>query len=111
MLTGLPLSNCSLWPPDHRLVQIASISATDSQSGLVGTPTITVVSNEPDSGTSAEDVPGDIVIGGGTVKVRAERMGSGTARVYTITASAVDRAGNSTQKTSTCRVAHDSGGS
>ena len=107
VLTGMPLSNCSVWPPDHRLVQIASISATDSLSGLGGPATISVVSNEPDSGTSAEDVPGDIVISGGSVQIRAERMGSSTGRIYTITVRCTDGSGNSTTRSVAVRVPHD----
>jgi hypothetical protein len=111
LLSGLPSSSCSIWPPDHRLVQIASISASDGLSGLVSAPTVTVVSNEPDTGTGDGDLRGDIVIAGGEVQIRAERAGSGTGRVYTITATAIDRAGNSTQQTTTCRVPHDGTGS
>jgi len=111
VLSGLPSSSCAVWPPDHRLVQIASITAIDGLSGLVSPPTVTAVSNEADNGTGDGDLPGDIVVSGGTVQIRAERAGSGTGRVYTITATAIDRAGNSAQQTMTCRVPHDGTGS
>jgi hypothetical protein len=49
------------------------------------------------------------VISGGTVQVRAERVGSGGGRVYTITATASDLAGNIATQTATCKVPHDRG--
>jgi hypothetical protein len=39
--------------------------------------------------------------------VRAERNAKGTGRVYTITATAVDKADNARTMTATCRVPHD----
>jgi hypothetical protein len=106
-VTGLP-SNCSLWPPDHALVQVASVTARDGLSGLAGASTLTVTSNEPENGTGDGDLAPDVVISGGTVQVRAERAGSGSGRVYTITATASDLAGNTTTQTATCSVPHDS---
>lgn len=105
-VTGLP-SNCSLWPPNHWLVQVAAVTASDALSGLAGAPAITATSNEPDSGTGDGDRSQDVVIANGTVQVRAERDGHGTGRVYTITASATDLAGNTTTQTVTCNVPHD----
>lgn len=43
-VSGLP-SSCSLWPPDHALVQVASVSARDGLSELAGTPTVTATAN------------------------------------------------------------------
>jgi len=65
---------------------------------------VTATSSEPDSGTGGGDVPGDIVINGGTVQLRAERSPSGKGRLYTITATAKDNAGNTTTATGTCSV-------
>lgn len=118
-VTGLPL-NCTLWPADNRLVQVASIGASDALSGLAGSLLVTATSNEPENRTgqqgsagtgrraSAPDDSGtDIVISGGTVQLRAERAESGTGRVYTITATASDLAGNTATETATCTVPHD----
>jgi hypothetical protein len=106
VISGMPGSGCTLWPPNHKLVTVATVSAGDSGSGLA-TFTVTGVSNEP------EGDPPDIVITGSgnqyTVQLRAERDGSGEGRIYTITATAIDNAGNDTPATATCTVPHDRG--
>src|SRR5207247_10462843 len=89
---GIPAPGCTLSPPKHQLVLAATVTATDSLSG-VASLNVTALSNEPDSGTGGGDVPGDIVINGGTVQLRAERAPSGNGRIYTITATAIDAAG------------------
>ena len=47
--------------------------------------------------------------GGFVVYLRAERRGNGPDRVYTITATATDRADNARTATATCVVPHDQG--
>ena len=101
-IAGVP-TNCVLIPPKHQLVQVATVTATDSLSG-VSSLVVTASSNEPDSGVGGGDVPGDIIISGGTVQLRAERSPSGKGRVYTITATALDVVGNTTTATATCSV-------
>jgi hypothetical protein len=69
------------------------------------------------TGTSNEPIdPGDpaIVItpsgsGGFIVQLQADRLGNGTGRVYTLTATANDLAGNTATVTATCTVPHDQG--
>jgi hypothetical protein len=103
VISGMPAPGCTLSPPRHQLVQVVVITAADSHSG-VASLSVTAVSSEPDSGTGGGDVPGDIVINGGMVRLRAERSPSGKGRTYTISAIAVDVAGNSTTSTATCKV-------
>jgi hypothetical protein len=113
-VTGLP-SNCTLWPADDRLVQVASVAASDALSGLMGPLVVTATSNEPESGgrhrgsvgTGRRDSAPDIAISGGTVQLRAARARNGTGRVYTITATASDLADNTATETATCVVPHD----
>ncbi len=106
-LLSVSLSPNSLWPPNHRLTPItASVSASDACSANPAVRLISITSNEPDDGTGDGDQPNDIqAINGGPVPVgtdvrsfllRAERAGSGSGRVYTVTYSATDAAGNST---------------
>lgn len=105
-LAGLPASGCTLWPPDHRLVQVASASATDVRSGVAGF-TLDATSNEPATDTGDGDLGPDMIVTGGVVQLRAERAGNGVGRIYTITARATDRAGNVATETRTCAVPHD----
>ena len=74
---------------------------------------LSVESNEPDNGTGDGDTANDIqgVDGGDDryLQLRAERAGPGSGRVYTITYSVVDAAGNETIATTTVRVPHDMG--
>ena len=102
VISGMPVG-CTLSPPKHQLVQVATITASDTVSGLAAL-TVTATSSESDSGTGGGDVPGDIVINGGTVQLRAERSPSGRGRTYTINATATDMAGNVAGSTATCQV-------
>lgn len=106
VITGLPARGCVLWPPDHKLVKVATVTASDVLSG-VASFSVTGTSNDPDC-----DIARDIVITGSglqpkTVQLRAERSGNGNGRVYTLTAAATDQAGNHTTVTATCTVPHD----
>ena len=71
---------------------------------------LTATSSEPENGAGDGNTGPDIVIAGGSVAVRAERSGTGVGRVYTITATATDRAGNTTREVSVCVVPHDQRG-
>jgi hypothetical protein len=101
-ISGMPGANCSLWPPDRRMVQVAAVTASDALSGVGGAPQVSATSNEPQSGADP-----DVVITDGRVQVRAERAGTGTGRVYTITAKASDLADNRAMVTGTCTVPHN----
>ena len=102
-VSGMPAPGCTLSPVKHQLILVAVVSASDSLSGI-GSLTVTATSSEPDSGTGGGDLPGDIVINNGSVQLRAEHAPGSKGRQYTITARAVDLAGNAKQVTSTCSV-------
>ncbi len=108
VISGLPSAGCVLWPPNHKLVQVATVTASDTL-GLASF-NVTAISNEP----SDSDEPEVIITGSDLepriVQLRAERLGSGTGRVYTITANATSVAGLSATSTATCTVPHDQGG-
>jgi hypothetical protein len=106
-IAGLPTGGaCTLWPPNHRLVQVANVSASGGLSELASL-TVTGSSNEPENGLGDGDTAPDVVIHDGIVQLRAERSGTGTGRVYTVMATASDIAGNETTVTTTCLVPHD----
>src|SRR5262249_20305038 len=69
VISGMPAPNCTLSPPKHQFVQVATITASDAFSG-VATLTVTATSSEPDNGTGGGDLPGDIVIKDGIVQLR-----------------------------------------
>lgn len=102
-LSGLP-TGCLLWPPNNKMVQIATIGGSDANGVSVS---VAVSSNEPSSPPQQDIVVSGPASGPKTVQVRAQRSGSGTGRVYTILASATDIAGNTTASSATCTVPHD----
>jgi len=110
VISGMPTPGCSLWPLNDKLVPVAEVKARDALSSLApGSFKVTGVSNE-----SSDTSEPDIVItadgsGGFLVQLRADRLGTGNGRVYTINATAMDNAGNSGTATSTCTVPHDQG--
>jgi len=103
----------SLWPPNHKMQLVASgISASDICCDV--TLAVGVTSNEPVNGTGDGDTEPDWEVvdnGDGTydVWVRAERAGTGTDRVYTITATATDCSNNVATASGTVTVPHDRG--
>jgi hypothetical protein len=103
VISGMPAPGCTLSPPKHEMVKVAVVTASDALSGVASLK-VSAVSNEPDSGTGGGDLPGDIVITGGTVQLRAERAPNGKGRIYTITTNALDLAGNLSTATATCAV-------
>jgi hypothetical protein len=103
VLRGMP-GSCAIWPPNDKMVQVGTVTASDALSGVAsGSPAIIVNSNEPLA-------PSDVGIEGGVVHVRATRQGAGDGRVYSITAEAADLAGNTATAASTCLVPHDQSG-
>jgi hypothetical protein len=108
VLSGLP-TNCNVWPPDHKMVKVATVSASDLLSGLQpGSFVVTAVSDEPggaDPNTSV--VPNRA--GGFDVLLRAERSAHGGGLTYTISATATDLVGNVATATASCIVPHDQG--
>ena len=90
------------------MVQVATVTAADALSGMASF-NVTGTSNEP---SDPKDL--DIVITGTglrprVVQLRADRLGRDTDRVYTLTATATDMAGNTRRSTATCTVPHDQG--
>jgi hypothetical protein len=108
-LSGLPQEGCTLGPPNHKLQRIAVLRASDAVSGIArGSFQVNTSSNEPME-------PSDVAVtedenGGLVVELRAERSGGSTSgRLYYLTVTARDLAGNEVTGTATCTVSHDSG--
>jgi hypothetical protein len=109
VVTSVTANPNVLWPPNHKMVPIAvTAQATDVCSATVCSVT-SVASNEPINGTGDGDTAPDWIITGPlAVRLRAERAGPGTGRVYTLTVTCSDAAGNSASAPVTVTVPHSS---
>lgn len=98
VIAGVP-HKCVLWPPNSQMVTVATLTAHNAT-----TFNVTGASNEaPDPGNT------DIAISGSgldprVIQLRAERLATGTGRVYTLTATASNATGDTTAQTFTCTV-------
>ena len=115
---AVSLSPRSLWPPNHKMVDVvARVVVRDNctaTSGLTWSLT-SITSNEPENGLGDGDTDDDIqnaAIGtqDRTFRLRAERSGSGSGRIYTVTYTVSDANGNSSVGSATVTVAHDQAG-
>jgi hypothetical protein len=107
-IAGLPGPGCLLWPPNHRLAQVGHVTAEDASGLVPGSLVVEGTSNEPEDGTGDGHTSPDIVITADhEIWLRAERAGGGSGRVYALTATAVDLAGNQALARAVCVVPHD----
>jgi len=105
VISGMPSSGCTLWPPNNQMVQVATITAADALTGLApGSFQLTGSSNEPSDPSKPDVVITSNGSGGYAVQLRAARLGSGTGRIYTLNATATDLSGNTVTSTATCSV-------
>jgi hypothetical protein len=112
VVTSLTATPNVLWPPNHRMVNIAlRVQATDSCSSATTWKITRVTSNEATNGLGDGDTAPDWqIIGDQGLKLRAERSGRGNGRVYTIAVRATDQSGNMSEpKTVTVRVPKNQG--
>jgi hypothetical protein len=70
---------------------------------------VSVTSNEGAGGGSGNTSPDSVVLDARDVSLRAERMGTGSGRIYTIAISCDDAAGLSSIASVTVSVPHDRG--
>ncbi|HOJ05045.1 MAG TPA: choice-of-anchor L domain-containing protein [Bacteroidota bacterium] len=102
------LSPSMLWPPNHTLRTI-NASVTNNSGGCFTWELTSVTSNEPDNGDDDGNTINDIQgVDAGTedtqFKVRAERSGIGTGRIYTATYTMFDAEGDSYTTTAVVTV-------
>jgi hypothetical protein len=107
-------SRTILWPPNHKMVDIQIEANAHDNSGRPVQISATVDSNEPADesglrGDSLDWTPPVIDLQKGLIKLRlrAERSGSGSSRVYTIRITATDESDNAAQAQVEIRVPHD----
>ncbi len=107
-------STSELWPPNHKMVLVATgISASDIVDGATDVE-VTVTSSESPNGRGDGNTDEDYEIktnfdGTIDVYVRAERSGNNDGRTYTISISSTDEAGNTASASMTASVVHDQG--
>jgi len=102
-----------LWPPNHKMVDVEyTVTVEDICDDAPAWVLTDLVSNEDDNGlgdgNTINDIQGaDIGTADTSVRLRAERSGHGTGRVYTATFEVTDCAGNSASTTCDVFVMHD----
>ncbi len=86
----------SIWPPNHQMVPVSvQVFASDDSGETPVCAVSSVTSSDPDDTGGAGNTAVDTAIDGPlSVRVRAERSGPVGARVYTITVTCTDDAGN-----------------
>jgi len=104
-------SRSVLWPPNHDMVPITlSVSVRDICDSHPTCRITSVKSNEPLNGLGDGDQEPDWEISGDLgLKLRSERSGTGTGRIYTITVQCSDSSGNTSSKTVTVSVPKSQG--
>jgi subtilisin-like proprotein convertase family protein len=108
-ITAPVASPSSLWPPNHTLrdVAIAYAAADNCTVASSIACALGVTSNEPINGTGDGDTAPDwLIVDAHSTKLRAERAGGGSGRLYTVTATCTDLAGNSASRPVTVSVPH-----
>ena len=115
LMTGPP----QLWPPNHEMVPVAvTWQVADMCTPAPAVALASAVSNEPDDGPGIGDgsTVGDIegAVEGqpvAEIRLRAERAGTGTGRVYDLRYTARDPSGNTAPAVAAITVPHDLGSS
>ncbi len=101
--TTLSVSPEILWPVNHKYVDVvATVAVSDNFDPNPTVALVSVTSNEPDNGLEDGDTANDIlIVDDFHFKLRAERDGLGSGRIYTITYTVKDACGNSTTQSVT----------
>ena len=114
LCTTAAASLSTLWPPNHKLVNVGIDGVSDPEGGPVTVVVTGVRQDEPTNGLGDGDTAVDAVIHtDGTVDLRAERAGTpkvpGDGRVYHVTFMATDSADATCAGVVTVCVPHDMG--
>ncbi len=120
---SVTVSPDTLWPPNHKMVDIAAtVTVSDICDAAPSVVLTSVTSNEPDNDQGKPSDPQDSTSGDGNTvndidagigtedyefQLRAERAGAGDGRVYTIIYEVTDASGNSAIAIATVVVPHD----
>ena len=106
VISNEAVSTPTLLTPNHQLNNVTVNYSVSDNCGPV-TNTLSVTSNEPVNGLGDGDTAPDWeIVDANHVRLRAERSGTGTGRIYTITITSTDSAGNSSSKQVFVTVPH-----
>ncbi|MGN7764168.1 OmpL47-type beta-barrel domain-containing protein [Paenibacillus sp. 22594] len=101
------LDTTTLWPANHKMVTIhAALNPGDATSGVESVILTSITINEPDSGQG--DIQASVGTAATSFSLRAEKgKDKAVGRIYTITYTITDKAGNKETSSVTVRVPHD----
>jgi FG-GAP-like repeat len=102
-IVDVNLSRDVLWPANHKFVDVTVNYGTNDNCGSARC-TLTVTSNEPINGPGNGDTRDWEVIDEHHVRLRAERLGNGSGRLYTVTITCTEAGGSSAIRTATVFV-------
>lgn len=106
--SGASPSVASIWPPNHKLVDIEIDGVTDPDGDSVTITVTGITQDEPTNGLGDGDTSPDAAgVGSQDAQVRAERSGDGDGRVYDISFSASDGNGGVCRGLVAVGVPHD----
>jgi hypothetical protein len=98
MVSVIRLSSKRLWPESNKMKKIA-VYYTASDNGLDLSSVLAVSSNDQESITRDWEI-----INNHLIRLRASRLPNGEAKIYTITVTSTDLAGNITRRTTSIAV-------
>jgi hypothetical protein len=107
----------TLWPPNHAMVNVNAVVTASDVCGPTTIVLASVTSSEPDDaagggdGNTVNDIQGaDAGTADFSFDLRAERLGTGVGRVYTIVYTATDASGNVASTTGASTAPHSQNG-
>lgn len=98
LLSELTLSSKKVWPPTNKMKRVA-VYYTSSDNAKDVTSVLTVSSNDSESATRDWEVVNNHLI-----RLKASRLVNGESRIFKITVTSTDEAGNTTRRTTSIAV-------
>jgi hypothetical protein len=103
-ITAASVDTQSLWPPDHQMVDVAASDDIADNCGHVAC-TLSVSSSEPSDGSGDGKTAVDWeILDAHHLRLRSERAGTGSGRIYRVTTTCTDSSGAASTKTLTVFV-------